>query len=189
MVNKYCNAETPFAPPSTLIICVVSVILSLVTDIDNGKSDFDKDENGSVNVRVPVPFVTVPLTVGVVIVPPPVLVIVISVPWIAPLRFCWFIEKTAWFGVAEVSVESSNANVWVSDDIVIVLAFTPGVPSVPSSPCNACDIVIVLLNTTEPDVAVISTEPLNGVVDSVTVTVSPFVVVVIWDETEPVFIV
>ena len=111
MVNKYCNAETPFAPPSTLIIDVVSVTLSLVTDTVNGKSDLVRDENGSVNVRVPVPFVTVPLTVGVFIVLLTDVVIVISVPAIAPLRFCWFIEKTADVGVASVSVESSNANV------------------------------------------------------------------------------
>ena len=187
MVNKYCNADTPFAPPSTLIIVVLSVTPSLLTDIDNGKSAFAKDENGSVNVRVPVPFVIVPLTVGVLIVPLlPNLVIVISVPAIAPLRFCWFIEKTADVGVAEVSVESSNANVWVSDVNVIVLAFSPGVPS---EPCCAAETVIVLLNTVEPDVAVITTEPLYGVVAFVMVTVSPLVVVVIWDETEPVFIV
>ena len=67
------------------------------------------------------------------IVPPPALVIVISDAAIAPpLRFCAFTDMVIGDGVAEVSVESSNANVWEVALKANNFALSPGVPSVPA---------------------------------------------------------
>jgi len=70
----------PSEPPSTLNTFVESDKLFALFDTDtvNGKSDFAKDENGTVNVCCPVPLLIVPLKDGVVSVLPPAFVIVIS---------------------------------------------------------------------------------------------------------------
>ena len=70
----------PVSPPTTLNIFVESDKLFALFDTDtvNGKSDFVKDENGTVNVCCPVPPLTVPLKDGVVSVLLPAFVIVIS---------------------------------------------------------------------------------------------------------------
>ena len=118
-------------------------------------------------------------------------VIVISLAAIVPLKFCCENENNILDGVAELSVESSNANTCESTlatNVLALLPFKPFVPSTPSSPCLATAIDIVFAKLTDDDTAVIVTEPLCGVVVAVIVTKFDDEVAVICDGVDTVYV-
>ena len=132
-VKNTVYASAPASPPSTLNIVIVSDWESFDTEMVNGKWDFDVTFPFAVdaplsNVKSNEPSVKV----GTPIVPPPFLVIVISLFVTAALKFCAFTDTLIVDGVAEVSVESSNVNVWEVALKANNLALSPGVPSVPA---------------------------------------------------------
>ena len=196
-VRNAVTASEPSEPPSTLNTVTESVSESLVQEIVNGKLLLAPFKPPLLNPPVND---TLPLTIPLFwFVPPPTLllsnekfvtvllsavVIVISDDWITSFRFCCENANVILPGVAELSVESSNANTWESTlatNVFALLPFTPGVPSEPSSPCLVTPIDIILDNDTEPLAAVIVTLPLCGVVVDAIVNVFDDEVAVICD--------
>ena len=110
---------------------------------------------------------------------------------IVPLKFCCENENNMLDGVAELSVESSNANTCESTlatNVLALLPFKPSLPSAPSSPCLATAIDIVFAKLTDDDAAVMVTEPLCGVVVAVIVTEFDDEVAVICDGVDTVYV-
>ena len=199
LVRNVVTASTPPAPslpPSTLNTVTESVRVSFVQDMVNGKLVLAPFKPPLLNPPV---YETLPLTIPLFwFVSPPTLlllnekfvtlllsavVIVISLLTITSFKFCWENEKLIVPGVAELSVESSNANIWESTLPINVFALsplTPGVPSEPSSPCLVIPIDIIFDNDTDSLTAVIVTEPLYGDVVFVIVNVFDDEVAVIY---------
>ena len=167
--SEPAEPSEPVSPPTILNILDESLKESLDTAILSGKSDLLNDENGNANVLVPVPLLTEPPNDGVVNVAPPAFVIVISDVAIVPLKFCWLTTKFTDEGVAVVSTELSNANVWESATIETDFASAPAKPAVP---CLDLTKLIVLVKLTLAEVAVILTEP-ESCDNAVIVTVFP----------------